>query len=150
MKAPDFALPDQNGTIHKLSDYLGRWVVIYFYPKDDTPGCTVEACSFRDSLKTLREMNVAVVGISKDSINSHTKFADKFKLTFPLLSDETKKTIKAYGAWGKKKFLGREFEGILRNTTLVDPYGTIKKIYEKVTPPKHVQEIIKDIESFNK
>lgn len=150
MKAPEFTLPDQNGTLHNLSDYKGSWVVVYFYPKDDTPGCTVEACSFRDYIKDLKKMNVCIFGISKDSVKSHAKFADKFKLPFPLLSDETKETIKAYGAWGKKKFMGREFEGILRNTTLIDPEGTIKKVYEKVSPQTHVAEIIKDIQSFSR
>lgn len=145
MKAPDFSLPDETGTVRSLSDYRGSWMVVYFYPKDDTPGCTIEACSFRDNLARLTSLGVAVIGISKDSVKSHRKFADKFSLPFPLLSDESKETIKAFGAWGKKKFMGREFEGILRNTYVIDPEGEIRKTYEKIDPKTHVDEILADI-----
>lgn len=146
MKAIDFSLPDQEGTIHKLSDYLGKWVVVYFYPKDDTPGCTKEACSFRDNFRTLQDQNIIILGVSKDSTASHKKFAEKYHLNFPLLSDEEKKVIKAYNAWGKKKFMGREFEGTMRKTYLIDPKGEIFKVYEKVNPLNHASQILKDLE----
>jgi peroxiredoxin Q/BCP len=143
MKAPDFALPDQNGKIHKLSDYLGKWLVIYFYPKDDTPGCTKEACGFIN-------FNFPVLGISKDSIKSHAKFANKYHLNFPILSDESLETIKAYGAWGKKKLYGREYDGIFRNTYLINPQGEIVKSYERVSPDQHQSEVSKDLVSLCK
>ncbi len=149
MKAKDFTLPDQNGERHSLSDYKGNWVVLYFYPKDDTPGCTTEACNFRDSYHLLQKMGVRIIGVSKDSVASHKKFAEKYNLNFPILSDETKKVIKAYKSWGVKKFMGREFEGTLRNTYLIDPKGEIKKFYEKVNPLKHSSEIISDLKSFD-
>lgn len=142
MKAPDFALPDQNGKIHKLSDYAGKWLVLYFYPKDDTPGCTKEACGF------ISFPNAAVIGISKDSVKSHTKFSEKYHLNFPILSDESLETIKAYGAWGKKKLYGREYDGILRNTYLINPKGEIVKTYEKVKPELHRAEILKDLQQY--
>lgn len=145
MKAVDFSLPDQDGIIHSLKDYKGKWLLVYFYPKDDTPGCTVEACSFRDRWETL---GIEVVGISKDSVASHKKFADKHKLNFVLLSDETTETIKKYGAWGAKKFMGKTFEGILRNSYLINPEGEVVKVYEKVNPLNHVDEIKKDLESL--
>lgn len=144
----DFNLPDQDGKYHKLSDYKGRWVVLYFYPRDNTPGCTKEACSFRDSFRQLQKMDVQILGISKDSIASHKKFAEKYNLNFPILSDEDKGVIKKYKAWGIKKFMGREFEGIFRKTYLIDPKGEIKKVYEKVNPLTHASEIIKDLNAI--
>lgn len=148
MKTIDFSLPDQNGKIHKLSDYKGKWVVLYFYPKDDTPGCTKEACGFRDGTDELKKLGAAVLGVSADSITSHKKFADKHHLNFPLLSDENKEVIKKYGAWGKKKFLGKEFEGILRITYLINPQGEIVKKFEKVKPDIHAKEIIEEIKKY--
>lgn len=148
MKAPNFSLPDAEGTIHSLADYLGKWLVLYFYPKDDTPGCTKEACGFRDSRKAFKEKDVAIVGISKDSVASHSKFKKKFDLNFPLLSDESTETIKAYNAWGPKKFMVREFFGTLRKTYLIDPKGTIQKVYEKVDPVVHAQEVLSDIQAL--
>ncbi len=148
MKAMDFELPDQDGKMHKLSDYRGKWVVLYFYPKDDTPGCTTEACNFRDALKELQKKGVAVLGVSKDTIASHKKFREKYHLNFPLLSDTLKSVIETYHAWGKKKFMGREFEGTLRTTYLIDPVGEIKKVYENVNPTIHTGEIIRDLDSF--
>lgn len=145
MVAPNFALADQDGIIHTLADYKGKWVVLYFYPKDDTPGCTKEACTFRDLTDVFAKKNAVIFGVSKDSVASHKKFSKKFSLPFPLLSDPSAETIKAYGAWGKKKFLGREFEGILRNTYLINPKGEIEKTYEKVDPVKHVNEILAEI-----
>lgn len=145
MKAHNFSLPDQNGTIHNLSDYKGTWVILYAYPKDDTPGCTKEACAFRDLQETFAKKNAVILGISKDELASHKKFSEKFSLPFPLLSDPSLKTLKAYGAWGKKKFLGREYEGTLRNTYLINPGGELEKIYEKVDPVKHLDQILKDL-----
>lgn len=150
MKAFDFSLPDQNGEVHKLSDYRGSYVALYFYPKDDTPGCTKEACSFRDNQKLFKEKNVVVLGISKDTVVSHKKFARKYKLNFKIFSDVDKKVHKEYKAWGKKKFLGREFEGTLRNTYLIDKEGNLIKTYENVNPLTHAQEILNDIEALNK
>lgn len=142
MKAPDFALSDQTGRVHKLSDYKGKWVLIYFYPKDDTSGCTKEACSFRDMNSDFQKKGIIVLGISKDSIESHSKFAKKFNLNFPILSDESTNAIKAYGAWGKKKFIGKDFEGILRNSYLVNPEGKIVKVYKNVDPLNHAKEVL--------
>ena len=148
MKAKDFELQDQDGNVHKLSNYGGKWVVLYFYPKDDTPGCTKEACNFRDTLKSLQNLNVQIIGISKDSISSHKKFAVKYHLNFPILSDESKKVIKSYQAWGAKKFMGREFDGVIRKTFLIDPNGVIKKVYEKVNPLVHASEIVNDLDVY--
>lgn len=148
MQAPLFSLPDQNGNVHNLSDYNGKWVVLYFYPKDDTPGCTKEACSFRDNYSEFLKYGVQILGISKDSTKSHEKFATKLSLNFPLLSDPTLEIIKAYGSWGKKKFMGREFDGILRNTYLINPDGHIAKTYEGVKPDEHVAEVLQDIASL--
>ncbi len=148
MKASVFELPDQNGKKHKLSDYKGKWMVLYFYPKDDTPGCTKEACNFRDNIKKFQEKGVVILGVSKDSVASHKKFSDKYHLNFTLLSDEEKKVIKAYKSWGLKKFMGRTFEGTLRNMYLIDPQGVIKKVYEKVNPLIHAGQILKDLEQY--
>ncbi|MFN4213023.1 MAG: thioredoxin-dependent thiol peroxidase [Microgenomates group bacterium] len=145
MKAINFSLPDQNGKIHKLFDYKGKWVVLYFYPKDDTPGCSKEACAFRDGIAELKKLGAVVLGVSADSVSSHKKFVDKHHLNFPLLSDEEKEVIKKYGAWGKKKFLGKEFEGVLRITYLINPKGEIVKKFEKVKPDVHAKEIIDEI-----
>ena len=148
MNAPDFFLADQDGKFHSLSDYKGRWLVVYFYPKDDTPGCTKEACSFRDNIEEFRKRGVSILGISKDTVESHKKFAEKYHLTFPILADPERKTIEAYGAWGKKSFAGKEYMGTLRNTYLVSPEGEIVKTYEKVDPSLHVTQILKDIADY--
>lgn len=145
MKAKDFELPDQNGQIHKLSDYIGKWIVLYFYPKDDTPGCTKEACNFRDSINKFNKLGVVIMGVSKDSVASHKKFSDKYHLNFTILSDETKNAIKEYKSWGMKKFMGREFEGTIRNTYLINPKGEVVKFYEKINPLTHSEEILKDL-----
>lgn len=149
MKAIDFNLPDENGKTHKLADYRSKWVVVYFYPKDDTPGCTKEACNFRDSLSDLKKFGVVILGISKDSVKSHQKFSQKYHLNFPILSDESKETIKAYHAWGMKKFLGKQFEGTLRKTYLIDKEGNISKIYDNVNPTIHAGETLSDIKQLN-
>ena len=148
MKAPEFTLPDQNGKMHSLKDYLGKWVIVYFYPKDATPGCTKEACNFRDGREFLESAGAVVLGISKDSVASHKKFADKHELNFTLLSDETTETIKAYGAWGNKKFMGREYEGINRDTYLINPQGEIAKEYKGVNPLTHVGDLLKDLKAL--
>ncbi len=148
MQASDFKLPDQDGKTHQLSDYHGKWVIIYFYPKDDTPGCTTEACNFRDSFHELQAKGVVILGISKDSVKSHKKFAEKNNLNFPLLSDETKEVINAYHAWGEKKFMGKTYEGIRRTTYLINPKGEIVKTYENINPTIHAKEILKDLEEL--
>lgn len=150
MKAPDFKLPDQNGKEHSLADYKGKWLVLYFYPKDDTTGCTKEACSFRDGRDALRDQGIEVVGVSKDTVASHKKFVDKYHLNFTLLADPELETIKAYKSWGLKKLYGREYEGTFRNTFLIDPKGEIVKTYEKVSPADHALQILRDFEALNK
>jgi len=145
IQAPEFTLQDQSGNEHNLTQYRGKWVVIYFYPKDDTPGCTKEACSFRDNFEALKERGIVILGVSKDTVVSHKKFADKYNLSFPLLSDESLEMIRNYEAFGKKKFMGKEFDGIFRITYIVDPEGIIRKVYEQVKPEEHAQEILRDI-----
>lgn len=147
-KAPNFSIPDQKGEIHKLSDYEGKWLLIYFYPRDNTPGCTKEACGIRDSFPEFAKLKASVLGISKDSVDSHKKFAKKFKLPFTLLSDENKEMLKAYGVWQKKKFMGREFMGIMRTSFLVNPHGKIVKVYENVKPTVHADEVLKDLKEL--
>jgi peroxiredoxin Q/BCP len=141
-KAPDFEL---DGV--KLADFKGKWVVLYFYPKDDTPGCATEACSFRDARDELTALGVEVVGVSMDDANSHEKFKTKYNLKFHLLSDPSKKVIEAYGAWGKKMF-GKE--GVLRKTFLIDPEGMVQKVYGRVTPLGHGQQVLSEIKSHIK
>lgn len=145
MKAPNFNLPDQNGMTHSLSDYKGKWLVLYFYPKDDTPGCTKEACSFRDSASEFKKLGAEIVGISRDTVKSHKKFETKHKLNFTVLSDSEGKVIEAYNAWGEKKMFGRLFLGILRNTYLINPGGEIVKKYERVDPVLSPSQILKDL-----
>lgn len=141
-QAPDFSLHNQDGTIVQLKDFAGNWLVLYFYPKDDTPGCTMEACSLRDARDELTELGAEVVGISKDDAASHEKFKTKFNLHFNLLSDPEGKTIEAYGAWGKKMF-GRE--GILRKTFIINPEGQVVKVYGRVTPLGHGEKVVADL-----
>lgn len=144
-KAPAFSLQDQDGVTHTLNQYLGKKVLIYFYPKDDTPGCTTEACSFRDSYSMLQEAGLVVLGISKDTVKSHKKFGEKYNLPFPLLADIDTTVCQAYGVWGKKKFMGREYMGISRKSFLIDEEGKIAKIYEEVKPKDHTKEVYFDI-----
>lgn len=146
--APDFTLPDQDGREHSLSQYRGQWVLLYFYPKDDTPGCTKEACSIRDAFPNFQSLNIKVLGVSIDSIESHKKFAEKYKLPFTLLSDQRKKVVSRYGVWGEKHFMGREYEGTIRSSFLIDPTGTIEKIYTDVKPEKHAEEVLRDLKRF--
>lgn len=144
-QAPEFTLPDQQGIMHNLTQYRGQWIVLYFYPKDDTPGCTKEACSFRDNFESLKERGIVVLGVSKDTQASHKKFADKYNLNFTLLSDESAEMIKQYEAFGEKKFMGKTFQGVHRITYIIDPQGIIRKVYEKVKVDEHAQEILRDI-----
>ena len=149
-KAPGFVLPDQEGQEHALKDYLGKWVALYFYPKDDTPGCTAEACSFRDSFAALKRAKVEVLGVSVDPVRKHAKFAAKYSLPFTLLSDEEKTAVNQYGVWGKKKFMGREYMGTMRTTFLIDPGGKIVKIYANVKPNEHAKTILGDVRALAK
>jgi len=141
-KAPDFIASTADGSPISLSDFKGKNVVLYFYPKDDTPGCTKEACAFRDEFAAFKDKGVVVLGVSKDSSKAHSKFAQKYKLPFTLLPDEDKKIIEAYGVWGQKSFLGRKYMGTHRVTFLIGPDGTIKKIWPKVTPTEHAKEVL--------
>ncbi len=143
-KAPEFSLPDQNGKIHSLAEYRGKWVLLYFYPKDNTTGCTKEACEFRDNFSSFGKTKTIILGVSVDSPSSHKKFAEKYKLPFTLLADEKKEVVKMYGVWAKKKMMGREYMGTLRQSFLIDPKGTIEKIYEAVKPPEHAKEVLID------
>lgn len=140
--APDFTLPDENGTLHTLSQYRGQAIVLYFYPKDDTPGCTTEACNFRDDYSAYRKANVLIFGVSPDSPQSHTKFKQKFNLPFPLLADENHTVCEAYHSWGRKKFMGREYDGVLRNTYIIAPDGKIARVFENVKPAEHSAEVL--------
>jgi thioredoxin-dependent peroxiredoxin len=142
MKAPYFSLQNQDDNTVTLQDFAGKWLIVYFYPKDDTPGCTKEACNFRDTYTNIQKLGAELVGISKDSVKSHKKFADKFNLNFNLLADESTETTKAFGAWGLKKFMGREYEGINRNTYVINPSGEIIKEFLGVNPTQHSSEIV--------
>lgn len=146
--APNFTLLDQNGKTHTLSDYKGKWILLYFYPKDDTPGCTKEACGVRDTFPKFKKMDAVVFGVSADSVERHKKFAEKYTLSFALLADENKSIVKKYGVWAKKKFMGREYMGILRTSFLINPAGKIAKIYEGVKPEGHAEEVLKDLQAF--
>ena len=146
--APLWALPDQSGQQHTLKAYRGQWVILYFYPKDDTPGCTREACSFRDNFPAFKKVKAVVFGVSADSPKKHAKFAEKFQLPFTLLADEEKTVAMAYGVWAKKKFMGREYMGILRTSFLINPEGKIAKVYENVKPDAHGEELLADVKAF--
>ncbi len=145
-QAPLFCLFDQNNKQHCLSDYRGKWVLVYFYPKDDTPGCTKEACQIRDSWAEFEKLGAVVLGISGDSTSSHKKFEEKYKLPFPLLSDEDREVIQSFGALGEKSMFGKMFVGIKRESFLVDPEGKIAKHYKNVKPEIHAEEVLKDLE----
>lgn len=148
--APDFQLPDQNGEEHTLKQYRGKWVILYFYPKDDTPGCTVEACSFRDNFSVLKRNGIVVLGVSVDPVKKHAKFVSKYELPFTLLSDEEKQVVNLYGVWGEKKFMGRKYMGTNRVSFLIDPKGKLVKIYDPVKPAEHVAEVLADVKSLKK
>ena len=142
IQAPDFSLPDETNSTRRLSDFRGRPVVLYFYPKDDTTGCTTEACGFRDDYSAYVKADLVVLGGSPDSPESHVKFKEKYSLPFPLLADDGHKVCSAYGAWGLKKNYGREYEGVLRTTFLIDSKGRIAKVFENVKPAEHSAEVL--------
>lgn len=144
-RAPTFNLPNERGESVSITDFKDKWIVLYFYPKDDTPGCTLQACSLRDARDTLSDMGAVIIGISKDGINSHDAFKAKHSLNFTLLSDTDGEVINAYGAWGKKMF-GKE--GILRKTFIIDPQGMVQKVYGRVTPVGHGEQVIKDLKQL--
>lgn len=148
-QAPDFTLPDQEGKSHTLSDYKGKWVLLYFYPKDDTPGCTIEACTLRDQFKDFGAIGAIVLGVSTDSVASHKKFALKYELPFTLLADEHKEVVGRYGVFGEKKFMGKTYMGTRRTSFLIDPKGNIAKVYEKVKPEIHAAEVTADLKRLS-
>jgi len=143
--APDFALPDDTGKVRTLSDFHGKTVLIYFYPKDDTPGCTTEACNFRDDYSAYEKAGVVILGISPDTVKSHVKFKSKFELPFPLLADGDHQVCEAYGVWGSKKFMGREYMGVLRTTFLVGSDGIVKDVFENVKPADHSTQVLESL-----
>ncbi|MFA3781543.1 thioredoxin-dependent thiol peroxidase [Melioribacteraceae bacterium 4301-Me] len=144
-KAPQFTLFDSDGNKVSLKDFLGRYVVLYFYPKDMTPGCTKEACDFRDSFSAFDELDAVVVGVSPDSIESHKKFKEKYNLPFILLSDESKKVLIKYGVWKEKKLYGRKYMGVERTTVLIDEKGIVRKIFNNVKVEGHIAELIRTL-----
>ena len=141
-KAPEFTAPTNGGGRVSLSDFKGRNVVLYFYPKDDTPGCTKEACAFRDHFAEFKNKGAVVLGVSIDPVKAHDKFVQKYKLPFTLLADEDRKIVEAYGVWGQKSFMGRKYLGTFRVTFLIDPDGVIKKIWPSVKPEEHAEEVL--------
>ncbi len=146
--APDFDLQDDTGTRRKLSSFRGKPVVLYFYPADDTPGCTKEACGFRDNYSAYEDAAVTVLGISPDSVKSHARFKTKYQLPFPLLADEGHKVCDAYGVWGPKKLMGRQYEGVLRTTFVIDPKGNIARVFENVRPSEHAAEVLETLKNL--
>lgn len=140
--APEFEMPDDTNVKRKLSDYRGRKVLLYFYPEDDTSGCTKEACNFRDDYSAYEKADVVILGVSPDNVESHAKFKKKYQLPFPLLVDEGHKVCDLYGVWGPKKFLGKAYDGVLRTTFLIDENGTIVKVFENVRPAEHSTEVL--------
>jgi peroxiredoxin Q/BCP len=140
--APTFDLLDDNGVRRRLSDFRGKPVILYFYPKDDTPGCTKEACNFRDDYSAYQKAGVTILGVSPDSVESHVKFKSKYQLPFPLLADEDHKVCDAYGVWGPKKLMGREYEGVLRTTFLINANGSVARVFEDVRPSEHSAEVL--------
>ena len=147
--APDFELLDDTNTPRKLADFRGRNVILYFYPEDDTPGCTREACNFRDDYSAYEKAGVVILGVSPDTVESHVKFKKKFQLPFPLLADIGHKVCDLYGVWGPKKFIGKEYEGVLRTTFLIDQTGNIVKVFEKVRPAEHSAELLSALGAVN-
>ena len=149
-KAPAFNLKDQNGKAHALSQYAGKWTLLYFYPKDDTPGCTKEACMLRDNFPAFKKLGITVFGVSADDEKSHKKFEEKYELPFTLLSDIGHVVAEKYGAWGLKKFMGKEYDGMHRVSFLIDGEGKIAKVYEKVKPEMHAEEVLADLKELMK
>jgi len=152
MKAPEFCLPNQDETEICLRDLAGKWVVLYFYPKDNTPGCTTEACDFTNELEEFEDLDAVILGVSPDSPKKHRNFIEKKDLKITLLSDEDKEVLKAYGAWGLKKMYGKEYEGVIRSTFIIDPEGEIVAEWRKVRVKGHVEEVknkLKELQSAN-
>lgn len=149
-KAPNFKTIASDGKTHQLNDFRGKFIVLYFYPKDDTPGCTVEACSFRDNLKSVEKLNALILGVSPDNLKSHEKFVTKFGLPFLLLSDEDHTICKDYGVWAEKSMYGKKYWGVLRTTFIIDPSGILIRIFEKVKPAEHTAEVISFLQSVTK
>ena len=147
LQAPDFSLPDETGTVRKLSEYRGRPVILYFYPKDDTPGCTTEACNFRDDYSQYAKAGITLLGVSPDSAASHTKFKAKYGLPFPLLADVGHKVCELYQVWGTKKNYGREYQGVFRTTFLIDEKGMIIRVFENVKPAGHSAEVLAELKA---
>ena len=144
-KAPDFKLPADDGKIYSLKDFKGKKLILYFYPKDMTSGCTKEACDFRDNINTISRKKAVIVGVSPDGIESHRKFKDKFSLPFLLLSDESRKMLQDYGVWKEKSMYGKKYMGVVRTTFIIDEKGRIAKIYENVKVPGHVEDVISSL-----
>lgn len=143
--APEFELLDDTNTKRSLADFRGKHVILYFYPADDTPGCTKEACNFRDDYSAYEKAGVVILGVSPDTVESHVKFKKKFQLQFPLLADEGHKVCDLYGVWGPKKFMGKEYEGVLRTTFLINKDGNIQKVYENVRPSEHSKDLLAEL-----
>lgn len=146
--APEFTLPDQDGKNHSLKEYRGKWILLYFYPEDDTPGCTMEACGIRDSWKEFGKFNAVVFGISADTVESHKQFVDKYGLQFTLLADPERDVISTYEAWNKKSLWGKIFMGITRKSFLINPESKITKIYGRVNAEKHASQVLEDLQKF--
>ena len=149
-KAPNFTLPSTSNDKYSLKDSIGKYVVIYFYPKDDTPGCTIETNDFNKLFSKFKKLDCEIYGVSKDNLKSHDKFRNKYKIKFDLLADEEIKVLKKYKVWGKKKFMGREFMGIIRTTFLIDKKGKIIKIWDNVKVKDHAQEVLKTLKMLIK
>ena len=149
-KAPSFIVPSTTNNKYSLKDSIGKYVVLYFYPKDDTPGCTIETNDFNKLLSKFQKLDCEVYGISKDSLKSHGKFRDKYKIKFDLLADEEIKVLKKYKVWGKKKFMGREFMGIIRSTYLIDKKGKIIKVWANVKVKDHAKEVLETLQNIVK
>jgi peroxiredoxin Q/BCP len=144
-QAPPFTLQDSEGETHSLGDYQGKTIVLYFYPKDDTPGCTKEACSFRDHYSAFKDAGVEIIGVSPDTVASHQKFSEKYELPFTLLADPEHVICEAYEVWGKKKSFGREYEAVFRTTFIIGPEGKIKRVFENVKPSEHSLEVLEAV-----
>ncbi len=147
--APEFEMLDDTNAMRKLSDFRGRKVILYFYPADDTPGCTKEACNFRDDYSAYEKAGIVILGVSPDDVKSHVKFKNKFQLPFPLLADEGHKVCDAYGVWGPKKYMGKSYEGVLRTTFLIDENGIIAQVFENVRPAEHSAELLSALGAAN-
>lgn len=146
--APEFNLLDDTNTPRRLADFRGQSVILYFYPADDTPGCTREACNFRDDYSAYQTAGVTILGVSPDSVKSHVKFKNKFQLPFPLLADEDHKVCDLYEVWGPKQFMGKAYEGVLRTTFLIDPQGNIARVFDNVRPAEHSEQVLEALKAI--